>query len=750
MATIKDVASLAGISIATVSNYLNHTKPVSKEASKKIQQAVEELQYSQNLNAKNLKTKRNNDIGIILPNLNDSYYVQLFQGIKSFFQNSDYYIDLAFSGNIPDTEQIIVQNFLKKQICGLFLVSCQPDNWKFYYDNFTSQNRPLVLIDRNIYSLDANFVSFNNRILMRDMVDSLIKEGYRNIYLMSGPEKFDCESECIRGFCDSYKNHGYIPDDMLFLKTDMSKEDAFRKTIKLLKTEKPDVIVTTSESLATGIIEGITILGYSIVDIPVFTLGEEHWNLHTHSFASGSTVRPAMKLGQTASRLFMEQLNSPLTKETEKIILSGCHFNDSLIMKQKGIEQPASPPATIRILMLDTSQVHSLIGLIRNFEIRTGINAEITILPHHCLYETILKKYHSDSETPYDVFMYDIPWLPSLASQHILEDISEKVNSINMNLFLPNCLNYFSNFNGRYFGLPFMYAPQIFYYRKDLFENPKLKSAYERQNNISLRPPVTLKEFNTIAAFFTFDTNAIDYGTSIPTAYSECLTPEIYMRLRAYGGSLFDSCGHVCLDSAQTLKAYINFARSIKCAKPNYRTATDTSVVQEFLAGETAMLISYPSFLTDVPDLRTNSMIGSIGYNLIPGHAPLLGGWSLGINSHSLQKDAAFEFIRWTCEEQIANYSTLLGGQSALTNTYTNDELTELYPWLPLYYSVYKYTKPTIPPRLSNSKVVPQYEIDEIVCKWIYKLLDEELQVQDTITNTHKEIESLVEKYLNT
>ncbi|WP_379687847.1 LacI family DNA-binding transcriptional regulator [Mediterraneibacter gnavus] len=67
MATLKDVANLAGVSIATVSNYLNNTKPVSKEISKKIQDAVNELHYSINLNAKNLKSKINTDIGVILP-----------------------------------------------------------------------------------------------------------------------------------------------------------------------------------------------------------------------------------------------------------------------------------------------------------------------------------------------------------------------------------------------------------------------------------------------------------------------------------------------------------------------------------------------------------------------------------------------------------------------------------------------------------------------------------------------------------
>lgn len=754
MATIKDVAKLAGVSIATVSNYLNQTKPVSKEISQKIRNAVEELQYSQNQNAKNLKTKHNTDIGVILPSLNDPYYVQLFHGIKSYFQNTGYYINLAFSGNIPESEDSIVRGLLKKQICGLILVPCQPDNWKFYHDHFTSQNIPLVLIDRNIHSLEANFVSFNNRVLIRNMMESLFQAGYKNIYLMCGPDKFDCESECIRGFCDAYKNHGLTPPADFFLKTDMSKEDAFRKTIHLLSKKLPEVIVTTSESLASGIIEGITILGYTITDLPVFTLGEEHWNLHTHSFASVSIVRPAIKLGQTASKLLMEQLKSPLTKESEKIILSGnctrSPFPPALPKNRTASESISTckDRKTIRALMLDTPQVHSLLGLMRNFENLTGIHVDATVLPHHCLYETILEKHHSDTEEPYDVFMYDIPWMPSLASEHILEDITIEMNSLDLEIFLPSCLKYYSLFNGHYYGVPFMYAPQIFYYRKDLFESPSLRADYERENNISLRPPVTLKEFNTIADFFTNKTSAIPYGTSIPTAYSECLTPEIYMRLRSFGGSLFDGTGHVCLDSDQALKAYINFVRSIKYAKPDFRTATDISTVQDFLGGETAMLISYPSFLTDVTDLRKNSMIGSIGYHLIPGRAPLLGGWSLGINSHSTQKKSAFEFLKWTCNEQIANYSTLLGGQSAISSNYTNDELAELYPWLPLYHSIYKYTRPTIPPKLANNKVVPQYEIDEIVCKWIYKLLEGTLEVQETITNTHQELEQLVAEYL--
>lgn len=751
MATIKDVARMAGVSTATVSNYLNHTKPVSPEVSLKIQQAVDELQYNLNLSAKSLKSNSYTDIGVILPNFDDSYYVQLFQGIENAFQNTGYYTNLAFSYDLPEQEQNIIRNFLKKQIRGLLLVSCQPDNWKFFYNHFTSDKRPLVLIDRDIHSLDANFISFDHYSFIKQSTDQLLSMQHRRICLITGPKTFTSEARSMKGFTDSLQEAGLEPESSFIINTNQSKEDAFRKAVQFLRIVVPDAFITTSESLAAGVIEALAILGLSPREIPVITLGEEHWNLFTHSFASGSAARPAMKLGHTAADLLLAQLRSPLTKENERIILKNDTGNVSSSFREipviPSISVSSHPSKRVRILMMDTPQVHTLLGVLKNFEKRTNIKADVTILPHHDLYETILQKHYAEDEIPYDVFMYDIPWLPSLASAHILSDITEELKAINLNIFFPGCLNYFSTFENRYYGLPFMYAPQILYYRKDLFENQKLQAEYKRQNSITLRPPLTLKEFNTIADFFTNHTDAVPYGISIPGAYAECLVPEIYMRLHAYGGKLFDSRGNVCLERTPSLKAYINLLRSVRLAKPDYLTATDTSVVQDFLNGETAMLITYPAFMTDVVDLRKNSINGVIGYHHIPGRSPLLGGWSLGISNRSPQKAEAFAFLKWICDEQTANYFTLLGGQSAITSTYTNDELNKHYPWLPLYHSTYSYTEPIMPPRLKNNLIPPQNQIDSIVFKWFCKLLEGELEVQDAITSTQQDLEAFIQNF---
>lgn len=747
MATIKDVAREAGVSIATVSNYLNSTKPVSKEKAKAIQTAIEDLKYSHNMLARNFRIKSNKDIGVILPDLDDSYYMQIFQGIKSYFQNGQYTIHVEFSRNIPEFERNIAENFLKKQVCGLFLVSCQPNNWKFYYDKFTSKDIPLVLIERKIHNLDANFVSFDNYKLMRMMTEHLIKKGYQNICLVSGPEEYSCEEDCIRGFTDVCSSYGITISPKMFIRTDMSKEDAFRKTIKYLKNRDLDAIVTTAETMATGVVEGLAVLNGGARKIPVATFSEERWNYHTHLNASEFGIRTAIKLGHTASRLMERQLDEPLIKETEKIMLDDYHIR--VAQRNVSFQQNVlhHKKKKLRVLLLETQQVLALLGMIKNFENLTGIEVDTKVVNYHYFYDEIINNY-KDTEEPYDVFMYSMSWLPVFASEHMLHDVTESVKALKTKFF-ENALEYYGAYDERYYGIPFLYGPQVLYYRKDLFEDPVLQAEYEKVSNISLRPPMTLKEFNSIADFFTNKTNAIPYGITIPAEFSACLVQEIYLRLLAFGGKIFDKQGNVCLDSEQTLKAYINFMRSIKYAKPDYRQENDASAVEAFMNGETAMLITYPTNFMDVTDLRRSSAIGSIGYHIVPGRVPLLGGWGLGISSKSHQKDASMEFLRWTCDEQVASYMTLLGGQPAVTSAYTNDALVELYPWLQLYHSINQYAKPIISPTMPNGKVIPLQEIENVIGKWVYKLLDTDMEVHDAIKNTHQELEELVEKYTN-
>ena len=115
MSTLSDVAKMANVSIATVSNYLNHTHPVSAQKEARIKEAIENLHYVPNTTARTLKKKSANDIGVILPNLQDSYYNQIYEGIKSVFSNTSYNLRIQFSEDIQKKKKKNCREFYFSQ-----------------------------------------------------------------------------------------------------------------------------------------------------------------------------------------------------------------------------------------------------------------------------------------------------------------------------------------------------------------------------------------------------------------------------------------------------------------------------------------------------------------------------------------------------------------------------------------------------------------------------------------------------------
>ncbi len=727
MATIKDVAALAGVSVGTVSNYLNQTKPVRKETAAKIKEAVSSLGFVPNLSAKSLKSNLYTEIALVLPSRTDSFCAQICQGVEASLQGSGYLLHQAYTYDIPELERTILQDILKKRICGLILMSCQPQQEEFFRSRF--ENIPIVLVDRAIDRLDADLICYDNESAMSRLTRTALDAGYSSPFLFCGPKLFSSEAACINGFLSvsPSSEHSVVSGEL-------NREDGFRKVTHTLKTQNPDVILTSSEAIATGVTEGLHLLKKQI---PVLTLGEEHWNHGTHSFSSCSLARTAIRMGREAGTLLLQKLKgSDVPTQTQLLPDRG---KITGYLPHKSVPSAAvQKAAPLRLLMLDTASVHAFEGLLPSFEAETGVPVTVTTLPHHQL----LQEIQSRTDL-YDIVLFDIPWLPKLAASGVLKDLSSLLDAMETDRFFPGCLQHYSKFRRGHYGIPFLYAPQILYYRRELFESHALRTQYEKRTGMSLRPPKTLEEFNTVCDFFTNHSDAIPYGAGIAAAYDECFAPEIYLRLHAYGGRLMDQQGQIRLDSPAGRKAYHNLLQALPFVKPDYRQATDTTIVSDFLQGETAMLISYPAFLADVTDLRKASMIGEIGYALCPGQTPLLGGWSLGVSSSTTRYDDACQFLRWSCEETTACYFSLLGGQPAITSTYTNDELVSLYPWLPLYHSAYASARSTVPPPLSNGRIISADQADAIVCRWAGTMLEGSLTPEEALLETQQELETL-------
>lgn len=171
---------------------------------------------------------------------------------------------------------------------------------------------------------------------------------------------------------------------------------------EILKHDKPDAILTTSENKAKGIIESLLFLGYSQQDIPVITLGEEHWNTLTYSSASLSTLRPAIKIGATAASVLAEEIERPVV-ESKNIIFSDRLAKDNLDsypLFREAVYPKSFPCTELNILMLDTMQTHALVSILNNFSSRFGIKCRISVVPHQKLFDRIMEDSQNHKKPP--------------------------------------------------------------------------------------------------------------------------------------------------------------------------------------------------------------------------------------------------------------------------------------------------------------------------------------------------------------
>lgn len=740
MSTIKDVAKLAGVSVATVSNYINKTKVVSERRASDIADAIETLNYIPNQMAKNLKANINKTIAVILPNLQDNYYLQIFQSIQDYFSDKSYSVNISVTNDNKELEIKYTEEYLQRKICGFIIVSCQPQNTNFFRRKFVQKQVPFVCLDRYIDIEDVSFFGFNNKDTIYKITDEFIKEGKKKICILTGSGKYSCEQDAIKGYKEALKDNSITVNEEYIISSYMTKEAGFKNCMVCLKDNSPDAIITTSKVVTSGVIEALSASGLIPgKDIYVATLGEDNWDKLNHFQNVITTSREAFVLGREAANELYEKIESDL-QNSGKINL----YDDKYIIQKQNTHIYTGKKAEIKAVMLDSTQVNTFEYLLPIFKNKFNIDVRVKKITQDKMFE-----YVYDEHLREDIIMYDIHWRHVLSEQNILLNITDmlKQPGFDSSVYLDDSINDYGQVNGQIYGFPFIIAPQILFYRKDIFENKLLKNDFEKKYNIKFRPPRVWQEFNKVAEFLTQSINPVSpvkYGTVIAGKYVEHLIPELYLRLNAYGSEIYDKNLNITFNSKKTFKAMNDFINLIKNTSPDYMVYNDMLAIDEFLKGNVAMLISYPSLITDITNFQTSYMAGNIGFTYPPSKSSTLGGWGLGINSRSSHKEEAFEFIKWVNSEEISNYCTIMAGQSAVKSTMENNELLTLYPWISIYKEVYKYSRHENSPKLKNGSYVPRAYIDDILCDVVYDTINHGIPLESALLKAEKKLYEII------
>ena len=755
MATLKDVAKRAGVSVATVSCCLSGAKNVKYETKLRVMQAVEDLHYIPNAAARELRTTKTNKIGLVLPDIDDGYYNGILKGVSQQLRSEFHILNMALSYQNSKFECEKIDELIHANVGGLIVITCQPENTDFFTSRVAKYGIPTVFVHHKPTGMDTNYLAFDNYATTKYLTAQLLSKGYRDIALILGDRRFSAEQDAYRGVQDAYDDQ-----DLLFQKdrvyiVNMTKENAFQATMIACRTHVPHAFLSTSAQMTLGIKEALDLQGIRVPeDTVLVTLGVESWNRTNQLPGVIYTRRSADVLGATAATLLLDIMRDGSQKISSTLFTDEIiHHPLDLLPRKEKAKTPAEPHRKLRILCFDSPSVRALEMLSSHYGKRHDVEVEFVYKQISSLLQHIQE--NAAKEAPdYDLVYFDTPWTEYLASQNWLEDLS--TFSDNPQWTPPQFIHRYADNATSYnkqIGFPVLGGTQIMFYRKDLFENPAIMSAYKEHSGATLRPPKTWQEYNRIAAFFTRSLNAASptlYGTAFAGISDEYLSPELMPRLWSNGVNLTGSNGKPKLTSKQCLRAYELMQKTLDFAPPDSFSLDAEAVTSLFCSGDVAMIIAFTEYAGEIRDSLNKQVITNIGYAALPERTDMKAGWNLGVCKNSPNKDLIFSYFQWFFEARNSFYYTILGGQATTSQPYDNGEIIGLYPWMeltkqhPTYlYSLYNRG---IPPHRSRA-VIPSNRVEAILCNVLRRTTDSHIPLTQSLEIAQREMETLLQKY---
>lgn len=277
MSTIKDVAKRAGVSVSTVSKYINGGSVRGANA-QAIADAIEALGFRANPFARGLKAQRNRSVGVLLPDMSVPFFGNVLNALERTLREHGYHVLISCYGSDHGRERDNLHFLLTNGIDGLVYFPEDISAAEFY-ELSSNLNIPVVQVDRRIQGVDSDTVLVNNIEAAYAAVTYLISRGHRRLGLISGPKTVLTAKERQVGYLRALSDHGIIYDDALMLLGENEFATGYLGFESLMSLQEPPTAVfTTNYNLTMGLVtaarerglkipEELDIFGFDCADI---------------------------------------------------------------------------------------------------------------------------------------------------------------------------------------------------------------------------------------------------------------------------------------------------------------------------------------------------------------------------------------------------------------------------------------------------------------------------------------------------
>lgn len=310
MATIHDVAKIAGVSVTTVSRVLNNRGYISEKTRKLVYDTMNELNYQPNEIARSLLKKQSNIIGLIIPSVSSPFFGELTAFIEFFAYQSGFKLLLCNSNLDPIKEKEYIEMMKRNRVDGIIMGSHTLE-----VEEYTELHRPIVTIDRKI-SDNIPYISSDNYLGGIAASRLLISKGCKKIAHICGNLSLDLlANQRTDAFLTQMKEANI---EQIVIQTDMNVFDypQYERIIRRMFREHPDIdgVFATNDIIASFIIKIGRELNYAVPE-RLKIVGYDDIQLASWSTPSITTIKqPIESIGELSVELIRKQLEDELVE----------------------------------------------------------------------------------------------------------------------------------------------------------------------------------------------------------------------------------------------------------------------------------------------------------------------------------------------------------------------------------------------------------------------------------------------------
>ncbi|TLS38382.1 LacI family DNA-binding transcriptional regulator [Pseudalkalibacillus caeni] len=312
MATIRDVAKAAGVSVATVSRVINKNEYVNKETEQKVIVAMQELHYEPSSLARGLAGKKMNTIALMIPDISNPFFPGLARGVEDVAQQYDFNVFLCNSDDLAYKEKSYLEILRKKSIDGLIIISNNVNEEEL--EPLRMANIPVVLLDRPFNEQNYSVVRSNNRNGAIMAVEHLLAIGCKKIAHIAGPEKFVTARERRLGYEGIVSQYSwYTPS--LIEHANFDIEGGKQAVTKLVANNTDiDGIFAGNDLMALGALKQLIKLGKNVPD-DIALCGFDGISLTELTQPEITTIQqPIYEMGAAAALTLIKKLKGEITE----------------------------------------------------------------------------------------------------------------------------------------------------------------------------------------------------------------------------------------------------------------------------------------------------------------------------------------------------------------------------------------------------------------------------------------------------